>query len=114
MTVKEVMTCPECKRRFDLMDEDDAGEWYYGHDCDRDYEPEVPTGPITVTVEASSIDMQDGTKWRYAVLVSGDPLMHSAAVYDTEQEALADSVDMQNCYREIHSLPPLGEVPDAD
>jgi hypothetical protein len=25
--------CPECKRVFDLEDEDDAGEWYYGHDC---------------------------------------------------------------------------------
>lgn len=26
--------CPECKRVFDLMDEDDANEFYYGHDCE--------------------------------------------------------------------------------
>jgi len=27
-------TCPECGRIFDLSDEEDAGEWYYGHDCE--------------------------------------------------------------------------------
>ena len=26
--------CYECERVFDLMDEDDACEWYYGHDCE--------------------------------------------------------------------------------
>jgi hypothetical protein len=26
--------CPECGRVFDLTDEDDASEWYYGHDCE--------------------------------------------------------------------------------
>jgi hypothetical protein len=26
--------CQECGRVFDLMDEDDAGEWFYGHDCE--------------------------------------------------------------------------------
>lgn len=26
--------CPECERVFDLMDEADADEWYYGHDCE--------------------------------------------------------------------------------
>jgi hypothetical protein len=26
--------CPECGRVFDLLDEDDAGEWYYGYDCE--------------------------------------------------------------------------------
>ena len=29
-------TCPECERVFDLLDEDDANEWAYGHDCDLD------------------------------------------------------------------------------
>lgn len=29
-----VASCPECGRVFDLLDEDDAGEWYYGHDCE--------------------------------------------------------------------------------
>lgn len=26
--------CPECSRVFDLFDEVDAEEFYYGHDCD--------------------------------------------------------------------------------
>lgn len=26
--------CEECERVFDLMDEDDANEWHYGHDCE--------------------------------------------------------------------------------
>ena len=26
--------CGECGRVFDLTDEDDAAEWYYGHDCE--------------------------------------------------------------------------------
>ena len=28
--------CPECGRVFDLFDETDAAEWYYGHDCECD------------------------------------------------------------------------------
>ena len=26
--------CRECGRVFDLDDDVDAGEWYYGHDCE--------------------------------------------------------------------------------
>ena len=26
--------CVECERGFDLLDEDEAGEYYYGHDCE--------------------------------------------------------------------------------
>jgi hypothetical protein len=26
--------CGECKQCFDLMDEDQAAEWFYGHDCE--------------------------------------------------------------------------------
>lgn len=26
--------CCECHRVFDLLDEDDAAEWTYGHDCE--------------------------------------------------------------------------------
>ncbi len=26
--------CPECDRVFDLLDETDAEEWAYGHDCE--------------------------------------------------------------------------------
>ena len=29
-----VVTCPECKRVFDLLDETDAAEWACGHDCE--------------------------------------------------------------------------------
>ena len=32
MNTKQI--CVECQRVFDLMDERDAGEWYYGHDCE--------------------------------------------------------------------------------
>jgi hypothetical protein len=34
ITIQTMMTCPECGREFDLMNEDDANEWYYGHDCE--------------------------------------------------------------------------------
>lgn len=40
MTLEEIAKkqqhpkCPECGRVFDLMDEDDAAEFYYGHDCE--------------------------------------------------------------------------------
>lgn len=32
--IETKITCPECKRVFDLLDEDDTDEWHYGHDCD--------------------------------------------------------------------------------
>jgi NOL1/NOP2/fmu family ribosome biogenesis protein len=28
------MKCEECERTFDLFDETDAEEWFYGHDCE--------------------------------------------------------------------------------
>jgi hypothetical protein len=27
--------CEECGRVFDLFDEDQSHEWYYGHDCEK-------------------------------------------------------------------------------
>jgi hypothetical protein len=27
-------TCPECKLVFDLLNEEQAGAWFYGHDCE--------------------------------------------------------------------------------
>jgi len=26
--------CPECMQVFDLISEQQAAEWYYGHDCE--------------------------------------------------------------------------------
>ena len=26
--------CVECRRMFDLLNENDSNEWYYGHDCE--------------------------------------------------------------------------------
>lgn len=26
--------CAECSRRFDLRDDDQANDWYHGHDCE--------------------------------------------------------------------------------
>lgn len=31
-----IMVCMECWRSFDLTVEDDAQEFYYGHDCEDD------------------------------------------------------------------------------
>ena len=28
--------CVECERVFNLWDEDEAGEWFYGHDCEKE------------------------------------------------------------------------------
>lgn len=28
------VSCVECGREFDLSDEDQASEYYYGHDCE--------------------------------------------------------------------------------
>lgn len=32
--------CPECGREFDLLDETDAAEWAYGHDCEVGGDPD--------------------------------------------------------------------------
>jgi hypothetical protein len=32
--VQSVSKCGECERVFDLFDETDSDEWYYGHDCE--------------------------------------------------------------------------------
>jgi hypothetical protein len=34
LTIQTKARCVECSRVFNLLDEDDAGEWYYGHDCE--------------------------------------------------------------------------------
>lgn len=34
ITVQTNAKCQECGRVFDLMNESDAEEWYYGHDCE--------------------------------------------------------------------------------
>lgn len=34
MQVQTKAKCRECDRVFDLLNEDDASEWHYGHDCE--------------------------------------------------------------------------------
>ena len=34
MRIRTEAKCVECERVFDLLDENDADEWYYGHDCE--------------------------------------------------------------------------------
>lgn len=34
MRMRTKVTCPECNRVFDLLDEEEASEFYYGHDCE--------------------------------------------------------------------------------
>ena len=36
------LKCRECGRRFDLFDENDADEWFSGHDCEPVNELTVP------------------------------------------------------------------------
>ena len=44
MTVK----CDECPRVFDLVDETQAEEYYYGHDCETGYTMEIETEYATI------------------------------------------------------------------
>jgi hypothetical protein len=109
MRVPTKATCPECGRTFDLLIEAEANDWFYGHDCDPDYEPEKLTEPITVTASASLVDTLNGPRWRYKVAVNGCDLTIGAAVYHSEQEALTESIGSQNAYREVHGLPLLAD-----
>lgn len=34
--VRTKAKCVECERVFDLLDEDEASEFYYGHDCEEE------------------------------------------------------------------------------
>jgi hypothetical protein len=34
MKVLTKAKCIECSRVFDLMNDDDNNEWFYGHDCE--------------------------------------------------------------------------------
>ena len=34
IAMRTAIQCPECDRLFDLLDEDQANEWGYGHDCE--------------------------------------------------------------------------------
>ena len=34
MKIQTKAKCVECSRIFDLLDEGQASEWYYGHDCE--------------------------------------------------------------------------------
>lgn len=54
-------TCPECKRVFDLMDEDDAGEFFYGHDCEAPSRPPTIDEPGFVPLDRPPNTYNDGT-----------------------------------------------------
>lgn len=32
--IQTEFTCVECNRVFDMLDEEQASEWAYGHDCE--------------------------------------------------------------------------------
>ena len=34
LTIQTKAKCVECSRVFNLLDEADAEEWHYGHDCE--------------------------------------------------------------------------------
>lgn len=37
MFIQTKVQCPECSRVFDLLNDDDTNEWFYGHDCEEDF-----------------------------------------------------------------------------
>lgn len=41
MRVQTRAKCVECGRVFDLLDEEEASEWDYGHDCEETGDEEV-------------------------------------------------------------------------
>ena len=36
--VRTKVRCPECERVFNLLDEEEANEWSFGHDCESEEE----------------------------------------------------------------------------
>ena len=34
LPIRKLAVCEECGRRFDLTDETDSADWFYGHDCE--------------------------------------------------------------------------------
>lgn len=36
MRITTTAHCPECDREFDLLDEEEADEFYNGHDCEEE------------------------------------------------------------------------------
>lgn len=56
MWIKTRAKCVECSRVFDLMNEEEAGEWYYGHDC----EVQTETPERVSTREAGADEVRQG------------------------------------------------------
>ena len=56
LTIQTKAKCVECARVFNLMDEDDAGEWYYGHDCE--VQTETGASPSTRKAGADEVIRQ--------------------------------------------------------
>lgn len=52
MLVSRLKICRECNRQFDMSIDDDADEWYAGHDC------EVPSH-IHIDAEPIEEDLHD-------------------------------------------------------
>ena len=58
LTLPTKAVCPECERVFDMLDEDDAGEWFYGHDCEEP-EPKVYDRPPNISFGATGTSCLD-------------------------------------------------------
>lgn len=54
VTIANTRRCPECSREFDLHNEEDAEEWFYGHDCEEAAE-EAPTKLSFLTAKGNEL-----------------------------------------------------------
>ena len=57
--------CDECDRIFDLADDDDAQEWHFGHDCEVEYEDDVPdAGHLQILIDTGLAWQLEGSVGR--------------------------------------------------
>jgi hypothetical protein len=75
--------CPECKRIFDLLDENDAGEWYYGHDCEP---PSPPAAFGGYQVGFGTIDSAAGPRQGAPKSENADHLYRTLSMFSEHGE----------------------------
>lgn len=79
--------CPECLRVFDLLDETDADEWAYGHDCDPDAaRDELVNTAVSLDGRPASIA---GRQLDYAVVATLDGSMRHEWAWSTAARIVA-------------------------
>ena len=73
MQIQTKARCSECDRTFDLLDEDEAAEWNYGHDCEP---PATSTYMVQWNMNYEAFSPQDALRQALgdlAVVASDEP-----------------------------------------